>query len=295
VLELNAEGVSLSEARLISDRLRADLFRTDKFIVLEREKVNDILTEQGFQQSGCTTNECAMEIGKLIGVQKIVAGYIGKLGNLFTMNVRFIDVEKGEVTRTATEDCNCPIEKILTNSVNNIALQLAGQEKEEPKNPHYKKTYTLDIKPLYFEIQAGLGSGDLGSDKMAIGCIISKDLFSLGRFGLNYLGVQKRIENFTIQYEYLYPYENLFIVIPKIGFGYISDKYKTKNSGGYYYWNPIQKKSESFGMLIGIAVEKYLSQSFYVKIGYDSYLSLKKYRKEAKNGALLLSIGYKLQ
>ena len=67
VLELNPAGVSSVEAQIFSDRLRTDLFNTGNFIVLEREKVNEILSEQGFQTSGCTTNECAVEIGKLIG------------------------------------------------------------------------------------------------------------------------------------------------------------------------------------------------------------------------------------
>jgi curli biogenesis system outer membrane secretion channel CsgG len=60
VLELNAEGISPSESRIISDRLRIDLFRTGKFTVLEREKMNEILQEQGFQHTGCTTNDCAV-------------------------------------------------------------------------------------------------------------------------------------------------------------------------------------------------------------------------------------------
>ena len=38
--------------------------------------MEQILVEQGFQQSGCTTNECMVEVGKLIGVEKIVSGSI---------------------------------------------------------------------------------------------------------------------------------------------------------------------------------------------------------------------------
>ena len=34
--------------------------------------MEQILVEQGFQQSGCTTNECMVEVGKLIGVENIV-------------------------------------------------------------------------------------------------------------------------------------------------------------------------------------------------------------------------------
>ena len=131
VLEHDAAGVSLSESQIISDRLRTELFRTEKFIVLEREKMNDILTEQGFQQTGCTTDECALEIGRLINVQVMVVGKIGKIGNMYTISSRIIDVESGKILRIAVDDCKCPIEDVLTKSVSKIANILSGTTKRE--------------------------------------------------------------------------------------------------------------------------------------------------------------------
>jgi hypothetical protein len=131
VLELDAAGVSKAEAQVISDRLRSDLFSTNKFDVLERNKMNEILTEQGFQQTGCTSDECAVEVGKLIGVRLMIAGRIGKIGNLFTINSRIIDVESGKVLRTAVDDCRCPIEDVLTKSISKVANILAGTTQQE--------------------------------------------------------------------------------------------------------------------------------------------------------------------
>ena len=126
VIELDAVGISKNDSKIISARLRTDLFNTGKFTVLEREKMDEILNEQGFQQSGCTSNECVIEVGKLTGVQQIVAGNIGKIGNLITISIRLIDVQTGKVIRTATEDCECSIETVVTQSVNNVAQILAG-------------------------------------------------------------------------------------------------------------------------------------------------------------------------
>ena len=106
VMDLDAEGLSGSEARIISARLRSDLFNTGRFVVFERNKMEDILKEQGFQLSGCTSTDCIVEIGKLIGVKKIVSGNVGKIGNLITINIRLIDVESGEVTKTANDIFN---------------------------------------------------------------------------------------------------------------------------------------------------------------------------------------------
>ena len=127
VLDLDAEGISESEARIISERLRSSIFETGKFIVLERDKMNEVLKEQGFQQSGCATNECVVEIGRLIGMQQMVVGSIGKIGNLYTFNVRIIDVESGRVLQTAVDDCECPIEEVLTKSTDEIVQKLIGE------------------------------------------------------------------------------------------------------------------------------------------------------------------------
>ena len=127
VLELDAKGVSMSDASIITDRLRAELFNTNKYVVLERDKMNEVLNEQGFQLSGCTTDECAVEVGKLVGVQQMIGGKIGKIGNLYTIIVRIIDVQTGKVLKVATDDCSCPIEQVLTNSVKKISHMLTNE------------------------------------------------------------------------------------------------------------------------------------------------------------------------
>ena len=128
VMELDAVGLSQNEAKIITARLRTDLFNSGKFTVLERDKMNEILDEQGFQLSGCTTNECIVEVGKLLGVRHMIAGDIGKIGSMFTITIRMIDIQTGKILKTATEDCECKIEKVLTTSVKNVAQILAGNK-----------------------------------------------------------------------------------------------------------------------------------------------------------------------
>ena len=36
--------------------------------------MDEVINEQGLQQSGCVSNECAIEIGQLVGVEKIIGG-----------------------------------------------------------------------------------------------------------------------------------------------------------------------------------------------------------------------------
>lgn len=127
IINLDAIGVTENESITLTDRLCNELVSTGKFTVIERSEMTTILQEQGFQQSGCTSDECAVEMGKLLNINMIIAGSIGKVGALYTISLRVIDVETGEILMTENEDCQCPIETILKSSMKNLALSLAGK------------------------------------------------------------------------------------------------------------------------------------------------------------------------
>ncbi|MFC1620165.1 CsgG/HfaB family protein [Candidatus Neomarinimicrobiota bacterium] len=92
VVELEAYGISETEVQALTNRLRVELFQTSRFAVVERDQMRAIMEEQDFQQTGCTTNECLVEVGQLLNVQQIFAGSISKVGEVFSIEVRVIDV-----------------------------------------------------------------------------------------------------------------------------------------------------------------------------------------------------------
>ena len=118
-------NISDDESHILSDRLRVEFGNTGRYKVIERQKMNDILQEQGFQQSGlCDTEACVVEMGKLIGVQEIVVGSIGKLGHTYTISARIIDIETGHVRDQAARDCRCEIDALLA-GMRKIAIDLS--------------------------------------------------------------------------------------------------------------------------------------------------------------------------
>jgi curli biogenesis system outer membrane secretion channel CsgG len=76
LLEFEGRGISQLEAKTLTDRLMSEMVNTDAVIMVERNQMDEILNEQGFQQSGCTSSECAAEVGALLGVQNMVSGSI---------------------------------------------------------------------------------------------------------------------------------------------------------------------------------------------------------------------------
>lgn len=126
VLSLDAHGISGSEADVLTIRLRSLLVNLAKYDVVDRSRMEDIFQEQGFQQTGCTSNECVVEAGKLLGVQKMLAGSIGKFGTVYTLDLRLIDVETGRIESSSSYDYQGAMENLLTAAVETALRQLTG-------------------------------------------------------------------------------------------------------------------------------------------------------------------------
>ena len=106
VLDFEGQGVSKGEVQTLTERLRTEIGNTNHVRLIERKAVEKIMAEQGFQQSGCTSDECAAEVGQLLGVQFMIGGSIGKMGKTFTIDAKIFSVETGETiqTKSATHD-----------------------------------------------------------------------------------------------------------------------------------------------------------------------------------------------
>ncbi len=138
VNDLTGRGISQEEAAILSDRLRAELVNTSTFRVMERAEMVSILKEQGFQTSGaCDEASCLVEVGQLLGVEDIVAGSVGKISDLYSVSLRFINIQTGEILFTISEDREGNLKEILTDviptSARKMALQISGKplDKEE--------------------------------------------------------------------------------------------------------------------------------------------------------------------
>jgi len=129
----NSAGVAAGESELISDRLRGDLFNTGRVNVMERDQMQEVLKEQGFQASGaCTDEACLVQMGQLLGVQALVTGSIGKVGSMFMVNVRMIDVKTAKIVKVVSVDVRGEIEDVV-GKLKDIAEQLVSAAPEAKK------------------------------------------------------------------------------------------------------------------------------------------------------------------
>jgi TolB-like protein len=177
VTNFAANGVSNQETIALTNRLMVELFRTSKFTILEREMLSQILDEQKFQMSGCTSNECLVQIGQLANVQQIVGGNVSKVGNVFSITSRLIDVESGRVVATALYDYRGDIGELMIQGMGIIAEQLSNPDalatRKEPSKPKVSPgnnpiVNTVSKQPIESTtISSNIPSRELNSPKAA--------------------------------------------------------------------------------------------------------------------------------
>jgi hypothetical protein len=67
------------------------------FSVVDRGQIDSIRAELSFQMSGDVDDNSARSIGKMLGAQSIVSGAVSKIGSLYRLQVKAINVQTAEV------------------------------------------------------------------------------------------------------------------------------------------------------------------------------------------------------
>lgn len=127
VASLKPTGMTEEDALILTDILRTELGKTLKYDVMERSRMDEILNEQGFQNTGsCSESSCAVEIGQLLGVKHMVLGGAGKLGKTYTLNARIVDIRTGSIVTEVTEYYKGTKDALITKTIPVVAKKLTG-------------------------------------------------------------------------------------------------------------------------------------------------------------------------
>lgn len=91
----------------VMEMVITELVKTGNYSVMERSEIDAIIQEQGFQQSGMVTEETAVEVGKLLGVELAVFGTVTEFGytnNRKNVRVPGVNVKVGNNKATVAVD-----------------------------------------------------------------------------------------------------------------------------------------------------------------------------------------------
>lgn len=125
VLDLDPNNVDPGETVAISERLRLYLGEQGVFRVIERQIMSEMMDEVGFQFSGaCDTDECVVQVGRILGARKMVAGSVSKVGTIYSLQIRLVDIETSTIEFQALSDVN-GVEEVLMIATRVVAVDLA--------------------------------------------------------------------------------------------------------------------------------------------------------------------------
>ena len=134
VMDLGMLEGSKAQGAALTNQLRTEVLKTGKVTLVDRSQMDAVLNEQALQQAGCTSQECAVDVGKILGIRKIVTGSVTKISdNLWQVSVQLIDVETSETVKAETFNHRGSFEDLLFNGMANVAKLLFPMEQKDLK------------------------------------------------------------------------------------------------------------------------------------------------------------------
>jgi len=94
--------------------LRGSLSQIDYFKLVSKKDMSSIFEAQKFSRSTvCDSTSCLIEMGKVLSVEKMIGGNIGKVGSRFSVSLRMVDVQTGTIDFQMDEGGELRVEELL--------------------------------------------------------------------------------------------------------------------------------------------------------------------------------------
>ncbi len=113
--------------RAASDELATELFKSGAFILVEREKMQQLLNEQSLGQTGAVNPATAAKAGELLGCGAIVTGSISQFG------VKVLGTDYG-VYKQKVQKADCTVDvRVVDTSTGQVLFADSGKGEYEKK------------------------------------------------------------------------------------------------------------------------------------------------------------------
>ncbi len=104
--------------------IKEDLTRNDDIILVDRDRLKQIVEEQSLQLSGIMDEETTVEIGKLLGCDYLCSGNFVVMGDEVLLDMSLTEVETGRVTSFSTRGDS---EDLFHLAAEKLVRQLTGK------------------------------------------------------------------------------------------------------------------------------------------------------------------------
>lgn len=172
VFGLKAIGAPQELAVSLQENVESNLIKYGRFDVMSRNDMDMILRENRFQQSGaCIDEECVLQAGHILGVQKMVTGTVSRLGQTYNVVLKMIDVSSARLVSAVSRKHSGTVDNLLA-ITDEMVLELLGQAEAEISGAGKSDSSsvsdmhpdTLDVKTIGKEAEEPTGLAVYGKE-----------------------------------------------------------------------------------------------------------------------------------
>ena len=159
ILDFEGEDVEEKVLKACFNQLEESLSQSNRFTIIEKAKRDELLEEQKIQNTGICDADCAVEIGQLIGAEYLMLGnIIGLTSTLFQVNIKIINVEKGDIEEKVTSQIKGDLGALL------IGMEDASREIVRRIAAGSAPKQVMQQTGLPATVQKTYGSVDISTD-----------------------------------------------------------------------------------------------------------------------------------
>lgn len=97
ILDIRSKDIAGETVIMLSDILRTELFKLHVFQIMERSMIQKIIEEKKFEMTGFVKDNDLLQIGRMLGVEKLIVMTIGMMNKNIAINIRVINMDKATV------------------------------------------------------------------------------------------------------------------------------------------------------------------------------------------------------
>lgn len=154
------EGVTEKNIDSLSGYLTSEVARHSGRSVVSEADVQTVLRgEEKKQKCGVDENVCLAEIGGALGVPEAVAGDLGRVGDIWILNLRRINVREVKVLKRSSRQARGSITSVVE-ALSEAVMELFESELKESKK---MSDYELAAYSTFFPGLAMVAVGGIGS------------------------------------------------------------------------------------------------------------------------------------
>lgn len=142
VLNIDTKGLNYDPIQM-GNLVRVEFEKTGAYRVLDRYDLEYLVEKNGIQVEKCYGALCLSEVGKTLGVDKILSGTVELAGDMILVQFRLIDVQQGKIERSIIKQfLNIP--KETPEMISLTLREFFGQTVNEELARKLTKSYDFD-------------------------------------------------------------------------------------------------------------------------------------------------------